>query len=116
MIRFEVHVNGEKVCTAGLDDEGVLTTIITFAARTEQSYDEHRKRCKTEGVEPPSREEWLERKLDLSVGGLGAPSDQHLDWVRRNLSEGDTVSVKILGPGEFDEPKRRHLVGCKEEA
>ena len=33
MRAFEVSVNGEKVCVAGIGEDGVLTTIVHWAAR-----------------------------------------------------------------------------------
>ena len=30
MVTFELFLNGQRVCTAGLEDPGVLTAIMTF--------------------------------------------------------------------------------------
>jgi hypothetical protein len=34
MIAFEIHLNGEKLCRAGIGDSGVLSAIVTWSAAT----------------------------------------------------------------------------------
>jgi len=84
MIAFEVHRNGEKLCTAGVSD-GVLTAILTWVGGKKHE------------------EEAIERglaalKLDLHVGGLQSAGDeagQHLKWRDDALQPGDLVLIKV---------------------
>lgn len=56
---FEVTINGEKVCTAGVGDDGVLTSIVSFVKRNTAS---------DESAE--SQNNGCSESLDLRVGGL----------------------------------------------
>src|ERR1700686_3917331 len=59
MRAFEVSVNGEKLCLAGIGDDGVLTTIVTWAGR--------------QG----------DRDLFLQVGGLISRTKEHVHWINQ---------------------------------
>jgi len=86
MIAFQVSLNGERLCTAGVGDKGVLSAIVTWVLRT------------ADGVPSPS-------ELSLSVGGLAA--DAHLEWpAPRHLAVGDEVTVRIVEAAEADPPAR----------
>ncbi|MEM8672194.1 MAG: hypothetical protein AAGG48_32060 [Planctomycetota bacterium] len=88
-VRFEVIRNGERLCTAGITGDGVLGVDIGYINRES---DEH----------PPD--------YRLHVGGLGYyhPSDgkkHHVRWrTPSQLNVGDEIIVRILPPGEFDDP------------
>jgi hypothetical protein len=80
MIAFEVAVNGERLCTAGVGDEGVLTVMLTFVG---------------------SRQE-----LDLDIGGLAR--DTNLKWLVPRLPQvGDQILVRIVETEQPDEPSTR---------
>ena len=34
--RFEIKVNGERVCVSGLEDDGVLTAIVNFVKHADE--------------------------------------------------------------------------------
>ena len=73
MRAFEVWVNGEKLCLAGIGDDGVLTTIVSFAARHGEG------------------------GFLLHVGGLTSQTKGHVNWIdQKPLSVGDNVQVKIV--------------------
>jgi hypothetical protein len=100
MICFEVRVNGKVLCTAGVGDLGVLTTILTWVKRSP-----HRK---PEGV---GEEEWCKEDLYLSVSGstptsTDVESDDYFDWIgSQTISPGDEITVRVLVPGECDPPR-----------
>jgi hypothetical protein len=83
MICFEVWVNGEKVCLAGVDESGVLCSII----------DGGNKR----------------RKSNLYVGGL--VDDEDLRWTQKPhpLEVGDEITIKIVEADAADEPTRKFI-------
>jgi hypothetical protein len=84
MRAFEVFLNGERLCLAGIGDDGVLNAMVDCVAKPPQ-----------QGVE-------------LSVGGLISPPREHVDWVDRKVSVGDQILVKIVDAGRVDEPSKRH--------
>jgi hypothetical protein len=90
MIAFEVHLNGKKICTAGVGDLGVLTS--SLAWRGPQPYQKG----------GPSVAEYLR----LDVGGL-AQSGDHLRWLDRKLKRGDVVSIKVVEADSPDKPRER---------
>ena len=76
MIGFEVHLNGERLYTAGVGETGVMTAGVTWAVRT------------VRGVASPS-------ELTLEVGGMSA--DEHLNWASpRMLRVGDQVVLNVV--------------------
>lgn len=90
MIAFEVHLNGKKICTAGVGDLGVLTS--SLAWRGPQPYQ------KGGPVVP--------EYLRLDVGGLADCGD-HLRWQDRKLKRGDVVSIKVVEVDSPDRPRER---------
>ena len=86
MIALEIHSNGKRVCTAG--PEGL---VILSAAAT-----------------------WLEssKTWDFRVRGITNERgyEEHLSWMDKNLSIGDTVTIKVIETEKPDEPKRRYRV------
>lgn len=92
MIAFEVTVNGQRVCTAGIDEWGVLTAILSWVRRrSEQSEDGSK----------------VEEELTLDVGGLDSTTPEHLKWMVSALQVGDTVSVRVVETEVVDPPKER---------
>jgi len=84
MRAFEVSVNGERLCSAGIGDDGVLTTIVSWLARPSGG------------------------SMHLEVGGLISQTKEHVTWVRQKpLSLGDTVQVKIVEIEAADNPTNK---------
>lgn len=84
--RFEILKNGERVCISGINGDGVLSVGVTYV--------------KHPGKEP---------SFDLGVGGLGMfdgsmDRQHHADWPSTEITTGDEITIRILAPGEFDEP------------
>lgn len=80
MIAIEVTLNGERLCSAGVGTEGVLTAILSWVRRRGEDNEECR----------------------LEVGGM--KSSAHVKWLQENLSVGDEVGIKILDRTEVDPP------------
>ena len=86
MICFEVNINGQKVCLAGVGDNGVLSIMTTFFASSEM------------------------QKTDFRVGGsikVDAETSQQMDWVHRELAVGDVLTVKIVEADNYDLPSNQ---------
>jgi hypothetical protein len=84
MRAFEVHLNGKRLCLAGVGEDGVLTAIVDHVARPKAS------------------------SLNLRVGGLVSPIGKHVIWRNRRLKVGDEVLVKIVETDSADRPRKRY--------
>jgi hypothetical protein len=84
MQAFQVFVNGKKVCVAGIGNDGVLSTILTYA--------------------PFKRR----RETRLRVGGLISPANEHVAWVEAMLRVGDEVRVRVIETETVDKPSKRY--------
>lgn len=69
MRAFEVTVNGQRVCTAGVGASGVLSALVTADGRSDD--------------------------LRFTVGGLD-PSKLHVAWEVPRIAPGDTVTIRNL--------------------
>lgn len=90
---FEITINGEKVCTAGVGDDGVLNSIVSFVKRNEES--EHTNHSDS---------------LDLRVAGLANRElgvTEHLEWVNQDLAVGDEIVIRIIEASTCDEPQSK---------
>jgi hypothetical protein len=57
-MRFEVLINGKKVCTAGIRDYGVLSTTITRVKRNPNTVDKSK---------PKNIEEFLQELTEITL-------------------------------------------------
>jgi hypothetical protein len=86
-VRFQVLVNGKSICVAGIDGDGVLSVSLARVQRLGES-----------------------ERLRLFVRGLGryypqSEKDCHVHWpVPDDPKCGDEIGIRILAPGEFDDP------------
>jgi hypothetical protein len=77
VVAFKISINGDRLCTAGVDGEGALSTIL---------------HCSTERVP------------QLCVGGSDHSAE--LLWLDQNLAVGDVVTVEIVDAAVSDMPSR----------
>ena len=87
MRAFKVHLNGEQLCVAGFDGEGVLNTVVNHIAG-------HGK----------------DTILELRVGGLISATEEHVDWYCAKLAVGDKVALTIIETDSADQPANRHVL------
>ncbi len=98
MIAFEIHLNGEKLCVAGIGERGVLSQHLSWVGRE----------LKAKDVELKTIEPYLH------IGGL--VNDQHVSWIKqRTLDVGDEVVIKIVEVEVADEPTNREPRESDEE-
>jgi len=93
MICFEVHLNNERLCTAGVGDSGSLSTILMWTTSPERAGE----------TNEPAR-------ADLHVGGrLGVKT---VSWVEafRGIGVGDSLIVSIVEREVADPPRRIEVV------
>src|SRR5262245_42436950 len=100
--RFEVLINGRRVCVAGITSFGVMNVILSRVKRNPKRYPGRKKISYTE-------RKWSREQLDVYVGGLeingeDERNDRHVDWLKRRIKPGDKVVVRVLPAGPFDPP------------
>jgi hypothetical protein len=83
MRAFKIYLNGKKLCLAGVGNDGVLTTTITYVRS--------RKRRETQAY----------------VGGLIMPQGDHVMWKQSRLRPGDELRVKIVETEAVDKLSKR---------
>ncbi len=93
MIAFRVSLNGKSLCTAGVRDFGVLSTIVTWVRRKPENSRDGKS---------------IEEELTADIGGLDSKSKEHLQWLNRPLTVGDSVTIDIVEAKRIDKPKRRY--------
>jgi hypothetical protein len=80
---FEVHLNGKKLCLAGID-KGVLAVTMHWMARPRRSSEVG----------------------GFSVGGLIDATKEHVGWTSRRLHIGDELRVKLVETDAVDKPRK----------
>ena len=105
IVCFEVAVNGERQCVAGVGDARVLSLHLIWI-RAPRPLPNEASSASAE-VEQPI----------LSVGGIADSDDDHsesLHWTEQPVATGDTVSIKIVRPSAYDPPleRRKRFNGC----
>ena len=94
MIAFEVFLNGNKVCRAGVGDLGVLTTVLSWVRREGRN---------TETREPGK----IEEELTLNVSGLLSSKNEHVRWSESKVTIGVEVRVRVVSAESVDPPDDR---------
>ena len=90
---FEITINGEKVCTAGVGDDGVLNGIVSFIKRND-------------GETPQSE------SLYVTVSGIANLEPgvmENLGWLHRDLDVGDEVLIRIIEASTCDKPNDKEV-------
>jgi hypothetical protein len=95
MICYEVYINGEKVCIAGIGEMGVLAAHLTWV-----------KRKRLESDEGCAEGDTHFEELFVSVGGLDSQSSTHLDWFAEYLEVGDEVTFRVVEQEQSDPPQQ----------
>jgi hypothetical protein len=89
MICFEIYINGQKVCLAGVGSDGVLSAMATFIASSKS------------------------QNTDFRVSGLSkvdAETSQQIEWLDRELSIGDVLTIKVVETENYDIPPSQKIV------
>ncbi len=90
MIAFEVSHNGNPVCVAGIGDQGVVSCGVDWVRRDRHPNDDLENDDGT----------GLVTELNLHVGGLHTPADEHRTWAVPEMKVGDEVTVKVIETAE----------------
>jgi hypothetical protein len=90
MRAFEIYINGERLCLAGVSNAGICTAIVEYLGGDEE-------------------------QLHLDVAGLLIPDQEFLTWQEKNLSVGDDVRIRILESDDVDAPAKRSPTNPKQD-
>ena len=88
MRAFKIHLNGKRICVAGVGTEGVLTTHIDYVGQRGSD-------------------------LRLAVTGLFTKTDEHAVWTTLGLNVGDKVQVTVVETDLVDRPKKLYRSDSK---
>jgi len=94
MRAFQVYLNGKMICTAGVGDDGVLTTNVTSVTGIRNTSSGRSKSMQRED-------------LFIEVGGLISPRREHVGWLQRSLRLGDDVRITVVERESVDRPRSR---------
>jgi hypothetical protein len=83
MRAFAVSVNGKPLCTAGIGDDGVLSSHVTWSGSPGMGH------------------------IHMHVGGLDSPTNEHLRWSVKEIGVGDEITTRIIETEAIDEPHSR---------
>lgn len=98
MIAFEISIDGEKRCTAGVADLGVVTVIAAWVRR------------RNADPTDPAGFGKIEEELTLDVGGLSHDPDGaavQLRWLREAVHAGQRITLTIVETDTVDTPEMR---------
>ncbi len=82
---MEVLLNGKKLCTAGIDQAGVLNAMVDIVWRKPKA----------------------EYATHLRVGGM--QGRDHLNWAAADLTIGDEITIRVVDTLSIDTPVRVEL-------
>jgi hypothetical protein len=108
VIAFEISIDGQKKCTAGVSDLGVTSVIASWVRRVS--------RDPASGQPIPGR---FEEELTLDVGGLTHDPDGaavHVSWLRQPLKPGHQITLAVVETEEADPPRSRDRVDPTRDA
>jgi hypothetical protein len=97
MIAFEISIDGQKKCTAGVSDLGVASVMANWVRRAS--------RDPVSGQPIAGR---FEEELALDVGGLAHDPDGaavHINWLRQPLQPGQRITIAIVETEHADPPQ-----------
>jgi hypothetical protein len=84
---FEVFVNGQRLCRAGIGDDGVLSVVLNWV-----------------GGKPPRT---ADGSFDFHILGINSATTEHVHWPSPEIAVGDEITIKILeADSVVPEPQR----------
>jgi len=103
-LRLEISINGKVEVVVGLQELGVLDLNVSWIRR-----DPARANADVQSLPGYTPESWRGGVPELSVGALDVTRSQNVRWLERQLSIGDELIVRVLPPGEIDEPREQKV-------
>ncbi len=88
MKAFVVSLNGQPFVTAGVGDDGVLATGLSWV-----------------GGSPPRP---VEGRLDFRVGGVDGRTGEHINWSVPEIGVGDEITIKVIETAQVTPEDERY--------
>ncbi|WAC09777.1 hypothetical protein [Dyadobacter pollutisoli] len=89
---FEVELNSEHLCTAGIDTQHyVITCILSSIMRKDEETQE----------------------IGIVIGGLNSVTNDSLEWSNKLLGMGDVITIKVVDKN-FDPPLKMNTSSDKD--
>jgi hypothetical protein len=85
MKALTVYINGERICTASLGDDGHVSADVSLFGNEDDS-------------------------AFAQVGGFDGSQDHHVKWCFRQLKVGDEVRIVVELSEQIDDPQERKTV------
>ena len=110
-MRFEVLLNGKRMCVAGLDGQLDIDVISSWPQGS--AITDELRRLLRQSALTMARFGVSESLTDgpaLIVSGVEKPGELDRivwDWLETRLKTGDEVVIRVLGPGKVTPPTRR---------
>lgn len=83
MRALEITINGEKLCVAGVADDGEISAIVASATKADGD-------------------------CSVRVSGLIRSRNERVKWIgRKALKVGDQIQIRIIETAQADEPAER---------
>jgi len=104
MICFDVNLNGQRLCRAGVGESGTITTFVSWTGGAPLS--------------PVPRGRTTAGLSRLSVGGAfgSLERQEYPQWVERQIRPGDTVSITVVKANSADRYRRKGQVTAESTA
>jgi len=93
-LRFDITVNGKRVCLAGSGRYGVLSLAVTWVRRNPRNRPSSK-----------SEEKWNREECNLRIGAVTRGWQEA--WEKVALKAGDEITIRILGRGAAEMPDKR---------
>jgi hypothetical protein len=90
MNAFEIRINDKKVCTVGIDEPGVVSTIVSWMRSV-----------------PRGKGTRATERTHIHIGGLNSRTETHYTWLTRDLRIGDEVKINLVTKTKVDRPASR---------
>lgn len=107
MIRFDIELNGESWCRAGIDGQGVISAMLHWIDVDGQAVTDDRDHLRS-ALSLSVTGYRLERAYTNSeaLAGDEPPPMTHIHWrdVRQGLRVGDELRIRIVEADEADDP------------
>ena len=116
MIAFEVHLNGKKLCTAGLEEFGDLCAQLNWRrgphVRMETAFEHQFELAEllVAGVNVRYKNKKAPR---LKPGFAYAES---LEWTRHKFKQGDEIKIRVVEVAAVDKPRKRTAIQSRDDS
>ena len=116
MIAFEVYLNGNKLCVAGIEELGGVSAVLTWK-RGPHVLKETHLRDNVEYSEIAIWGDCVQCEPESTPHlGHGFKYAEHLEWITQEFPPGSEVTIKAVEASTVDKPRSRTPTGSDDYA